>query len=75
MVKQKEKFQKPEFGQTHFGQFVNNKYLMREYEVFEKMGTKTITCTCGKQANKVPSLSNFHLKGGGWAKDNYGNKK
>lgn len=47
----------------------------KEYEVFEKMGTKTITCTCGKQANKVPSLSNFHLKGGGWAKDNYGNKK
>ena len=47
----------------------------KEYEVFEKMGTKTIICTCGKQANKVPSLSNFHLKGGGWAKDNYGNKK
>ena len=24
---------------------------------------------------KIPSLSTFHLKGGGWAKDNYGNKK
>lgn len=47
----------------------------KEYESFEKMDTKTITCTCGKQAKKIPSLSNFHLKGGGWAKDNYGNKK
>ncbi|SFV68039.1 hypothetical protein MNB_SV-3-1248 [hydrothermal vent metagenome] len=35
LVKQKEQFQKPEFRQTHFGQFVNNKYLMKEYEVFD----------------------------------------
>jgi putative FmdB family regulatory protein len=50
-------------------------FCKKEYESFEKMGTKNIICTCGKQANKVPSLSSFHLKGGGWAKDGYSNKK
>lgn len=47
----------------------------KEHESFEKMDTKKIKCTCGNDADKVPSLSNFHLKGGGWYKDGYGNKK
>lgn len=47
----------------------------KEYESFEKLDTKVIKCSCGETAEKIISLSNFHLKGGGWAKDNYGNKK
>ena len=37
LVQQKEQFQKPEFRQTYFGQFVNNKYLMKEYEIFDNI--------------------------------------
>ena len=47
----------------------------REYESMEKMGTQTIKCKCGNVAIKIPSLSNFHLKGSGWAKDNYSKEK
>ena len=35
LIEQKEQFQKPEFKNTDFGKFVNNKYLMSEYEIFE----------------------------------------
>lgn len=35
LVKQKEQLQKPEFKNTHFGKFVNNKYLMSVYDMFE----------------------------------------
>ena len=45
----------------------------KQYESMQRMDTKTIICTCGEQAKKVPSLSNFHLKGGGWAKEGYSN--
>ncbi len=37
--------------------------------------TKTIRCECGHEATKIPSLSNFHLKGGGWYKDGYSKTK
>ncbi len=30
---------------------------------------------CGYVMNKLPPLSNFHLKGSGWAKDNYSSPK
>ncbi len=30
---------------------------------------------CGELAFRIPSISNFHLKGGGWEKDGYGDKK
>ena len=40
------------------------------------VGTKNIICKkCGKEMNKVISISNFHLKGSGWAADNYGIKE
>lgn len=36
------------------------------------MDTKTYKCCkCAEVAIKVPSLSNFHLKGSGWYKDGY----
>ncbi len=49
----------------------------KKYESIQPMDTKTIQCTCGETAKKVPSLTNFQLKGGGWAKDGYssGGKK
>jgi hypothetical protein len=30
---------------------------------------------CGELALVIPSISSFHLKGSGWEKDGYGNKK
>lgn len=36
-VQQKEQFQKPEFRQAYIGQFINDKYLMKEYEKFENI--------------------------------------
>ena len=47
----------------------------KKTDSIEKMDTQTIVCVCGEVAVKIPSLSNFHLKGGGWAKDNYGLSK
>ncbi len=35
LVKNKKQFQKPEFKNSHFGKFVNNKYLMNVYDMFE----------------------------------------
>lgn len=36
------------------------------------MSTTTSTCsTCNNIMSKIPSVSNFHLKGGGWFKDGY----
>lgn len=43
-----------------------------EYEELVPLNTNTFKCSCGKDATKVPSLTNFQLKGNGWAKDNYG---
>lgn len=38
--------------------------------------THEVLCSkCGKQMKKLISRSSFHLKGDGWAKDNYSNKK
>ena len=45
----------------------------RKYESLQKMDTKTIKCGCGEDTEKVPSLTNFQLRGGGWAKDGYSN--
>lgn len=37
-----------------------------------KEDSSTSKCPkCSKKARKVPSLVDFHLKGGGWAKDGY----
>lgn len=51
----------------------------KEFESLVKMGTKSMACEhCGKYAHKIQSLSNFILKGGGWASEGYskqGNKK
>lgn len=35
----------------------------------------TLCPECGKMACIIPSVSSFHLKGGNWAKEGYGNKK
>jgi hypothetical protein len=35
LVKQKEQFLKPEFKDTHFGKFFNNKYFMSVYDMFD----------------------------------------
>lgn len=32
-------------------------------------------CACGVMAKKIPALSTFHLKGGGWFIDGYGGDK
>lgn len=46
-----------------------------EKESLVKLGTKVFKCDkCGKDMRKVISLSSFHLKGSGWAFDNYGSK-
>lgn len=45
----------------------------KKYELIQPMNTKKIECSCGSYADKVPSLTNFQLKGGGWAKDGYSN--
>ena len=38
--------------------------------------TKTIECSlCGQPAKKIMSLGSFHLKGTGWYKDGYSDKK
>jgi putative FmdB family regulatory protein len=47
-------------------------------EEFDKITstTKTIECSlCGQIATRIMSLGSFHLKGGGWYKDGYGDKK
>ena len=47
-------------------------------EEFDKITstTKTIECSlCGQPANKIMSLGSFHLKGAGWYKDGYSDKK
>lgn len=46
------------------------------HEELVPMDTETYKCSkCNEVAVKIPSLSNFHLKGGCWAKDNYGLSK
>jgi len=46
-----------------------------EKEMLVKLGTNSIKCEeCGKDMKKTISLSSFHLKGSGWAFDNYGSK-
>ena len=47
-------------------------------EEFDKITStiKTIECSfCGKSSIRIMSLGSFHLKGAGWYKDGYGNKK
>ena len=47
-------------------------------EEFDKITstTKTIECSlCGQPANRIMSLGSFHLKGAGWYKDGYSDKK
>ena len=37
---------------------------------------KTIKCpVCDNKAERILSLGSFHLKGGGWYKDGYGDKR
>ena len=51
-----------------------NKIIEKHYKILDKpLG---IVCPkCGEIALGIPSMSNFHLKGGGWYKDGYGDKK
>jgi len=47
-------------------------------EEFDKITstTKIIECPlCEQPATRIMSLGSFHLKGGGWYKDGYGDKK
>ena len=47
-------------------------------EEFDKITstTKTIECSlCGQPANRIMSLGSFNLKGAGWYKDGYSDKK
>lgn len=47
-----------------------------EKEELVSIGTETIKCDkCGKVMKKIISKSSFHLKGSGWAFDNYGLKE
>jgi putative FmdB family regulatory protein len=48
-----------------------------EFEEIQKMSADPVTLcpTCGKEnVTKLLSAAAFHLKGGGWANDNYGLK-
>lgn len=36
---------------------------------------EVVVCDCGYIMKKLPPLSNFSLKGSGWAFDNYSSKK
>ena len=47
----------------------------KQFDSLEKIDTNIVQCSCGEQAHKVPSLSNFHLKGQGWGKDGYSKDK
>ena len=45
-------------------------------EILVPLGTNSIKCkNCGKVMKRVMSISNFILKGSGWAFDGYGNTK
>lgn len=47
-----------------------------EKDKLVSIGTDTLLCSsCGGTMHKVMSAPYFHLKGGVWAKDNYGLKK
>jgi len=46
-----------------------------EFEKMCKMKDTVAFCKCGQKAKKIPSLPNFHLKGGGWFKDGYSKDK
>ena len=45
------------------------------FDCIVPIGTKEYTCMCGSKAHKIMSLSNFKLKGGGWAADGYSGNK
>jgi putative FmdB family regulatory protein len=49
----------------------------KEFELFQKISEPAVkTCTfCKGPANRLISLSTFHLKGGGWYVTDYGGKK
>jgi putative FmdB family regulatory protein len=49
----------------------------KEFEIFQKMSDPVIkTCKiCKGPANRLISMSSFHLKGGGWYVTDYGGKK
>ena len=50
-------------------------HCKERYEMIVPHNTEYIKCVCGYIANKVMSVSNFHLKGHGWAKEGYASKK
>lgn len=49
----------------------------KEYELFQKISDPVVnTCKfCKGSANKLISLSSFHLKGTGWYVTDYGGRK
>jgi len=49
----------------------------KEFELFQKISDPAVkTCRfCKGPANRLISLSSFHLKGGGWYVTDYGGKK
>jgi len=49
----------------------------KEFELFQKISDPAVkTCKfCKGPANRLISLSSFHLKGGGWYVTDYGGKK
>ena len=50
-------------------------HITEEIESFKSV-IKTIMCPfCNGISNRILSLGSFHLKGGGWYKDGYGDKK
>jgi putative FmdB family regulatory protein len=50
------------------------KVIEKHHKINEKLSF-ALCPKCGKLAFVIPSVSNFHLKGGNWAKEGYGNKK
>lgn len=44
----------------------------QEVESIQKYDDPQPTCICGKKMLRQIGLSNFHLKGGGWYKTDYG---
>ena len=56
-------------------------YCEKCNEIYENLRTvkqrdiKLVCPKCNERCDRILDMSSFQLKGGGWAKDGYGNKK
>lgn len=53
----------------------NCKKVIEKHYKINHRSNFTVCPECGEMALVIPSVSSFHLKGGGWEKDGYGGTK